>query len=102
MAKPWAGCARYLLAAVVGILGRQTAQGFYFPGWPGGPKPPATLLTPPPVNGPPKSTPDPPHPPGDGGHEEPPVRSPEPGTAVLAALGLGVAVAAKRRRRPQT
>jgi hypothetical protein len=116
----WTACGRWLAVFVVGVLAHQSAQGFYFQHWPAGPRRPPSLLppgesnppgTPPPthggppvITGPPTDTHNPPPGggPGDGpgGGEPPPSAvTPEPGTAALAALALGVAAACRWRRR---
>ena len=105
---------------IAGLVSAQSALGFYFQGWPSGPKPPASLLlaSPPPTQGqsPPKGTTD--HgggpsgggDPGNGsgdpeggspGNGDPPPShaAPEPGTAALAMIGLGAAALLRRGRR---
>jgi hypothetical protein len=97
---------RWVMAAVVGLTLAAPARGFYFAGWPGGPRQPPSLLpkpnphSDPAVDGtPPGTTDSPPDKgpgpvPGDGTHPE----APEPATAVLAAVGLGLAAVRRVRR----
>jgi len=108
-----------VVAVVVAATTASNAFGFYFLGWPGGPKDPPSLLTPsagghndspgqainpspPPTSTPnPKSgsNPTPPAPPGlpgGGGQKEP--TAPEPGTLMMAAIGLGLAGLIRSRR----
>ncbi|MDB5310107.1 MAG: hypothetical protein JWO38_4309 [Gemmataceae bacterium] len=105
---------RWVAALITGLLVQQGASGFYFRGWPAGPKDPPTLVlaggatTKGPTSqvhdpsgggtGPPSSTHDPV--PGDGNqHGDPGPTLPEPGTAALVAIGLGMAAIARRGRR---
>ncbi len=103
---------RWLAAAVVCLAVSGTASAFFFRGWPGAglPKPP-TLVKP---GSPPDTRGTVSQPPGFGSEPQPGERSgpsgggpvvpetpeaPEPGTAVLAALGVGVVALARRRLR---
>jgi hypothetical protein len=90
-----------------------TARAFFFRGWPGDglPKPPAlTRPLPGDTDSRPPGVPSEPNPgdhtsaPGGGGPNTPvsPAGAPEPGTAVMAALGAGVVALVRwRRKRPR-
>jgi hypothetical protein len=91
------------------------AQGFYFRGWPAGPKEPPTLNAPqpptpevephlpgttePPTVTPPPGGGEPPDEPGGPGGPNP--TTPEPGTLALAVLGLGGVAGFRRQRKPR-
>jgi len=91
------------MAVIAVAITCQPAHGFYFVDWPAGPKVPPTLL--PPGSNQPGNPPDrnfqPPgvtKPPGGGPGDETPA-TPEPSTASLAALGIGLAVVYRFRHR---
>jgi hypothetical protein len=100
---------RWAAALVVAVAAQQPAHGFYFVGWPGNAKAPP-LATPRPLSTSVLSGGSEPWSPGDEVPADvpPPVSvptdsgiptTPEPGTAVLAALGLGIAAADATVRR---
>ena len=75
------------------------AEAFYWYGWPGGPRPPKTVV-PPDKPGNPPENPPPENPPPE--NPPPPNGVPEPGTAVAALVGLGaLAVSRAWRRKSQ-
>jgi len=91
------------VAAVALVLASAApSYAFYWYGWPGsGLPPPRTVVTPPPIEIPPGTPPEKPPtgppivvPPG-----QPPSPTPEPGTALVALIGLGTLAAARARRR---
>jgi hypothetical protein len=102
---PWS--VRWAAAATVGLVAANGAGAFFFKGWPGDGLPRERTLVPPSTqtNEPPDETEWPPYrppppdrtPTGPDGKNPPGV--PEPATAVLAAVGVGVAALARRRKR---
>jgi MYXO-CTERM domain-containing protein len=109
---------RWVLVVAFAVMFGRYAQGFYFSGWPANPptppslvpagastaeRPPGLSLDPPhqtattPQGSNPQSTPNPPAPPLPGHGSEP--TAPEPGTAALAAVGLGLVGLLQWRRR---
>src|SRR5262245_12424757 len=90
------------VAAVVAILASaEPAEAFYWYGWPGSKLPPDRTVVTPPHKDKPGTPPDrPPVTPPD----QPPITPPgspvpEPGTGLVALLGLGALVATRRWRR---
>jgi MYXO-CTERM domain-containing protein len=87
------------IAAAAGLLVLAgPAQAFYWYGWPGSQLPPDRPVITPPNDDKPGNPPD--RPPVNPPPEEPPPNNPtpEPGTAVVALVGLG-AIAARRLMR---
>ncbi|MCI0703560.1 MAG: PEP-CTERM sorting domain-containing protein [Planctomycetia bacterium] len=95
---------RWWLVVVFAMLANQPVHGFYFPNWPGGPKRPPSLLPAGPKHpaNPPDRHPESPTDtvPGEGPEGETPA-TPEPRTAALATVGIGLAGVYRwfRRRR---